>query len=303
MYKLSTDTIQAVIAKAAHALFNYCREHDIHYTVTGVSGGLDSAVTLGLAAEAEKLAREHDYQLHNVGLLLPCHTDPDHFARGAECVEKFGAQKMEIDLTEIYDFIFDSKLSDIQNQVDEVLRNTGGTASAEFDQTVAQGNIRCRLRMMLGTYHTARLLRGLVLSTDNYSEFLMGFWTICGDVGDFGMIQKIFKGLELYDIAQELGVPKSILEAMPDDGLGVLEGGDEAQLGADYETVDRVMIALMQAGLDPDKPDNPPLPEVEGVDSAVVAKLWERSRKNAFKRKGTVILERKDLGLPEVSDM
>ena len=105
--------------------------------------------------------------------------------------------------------------------------------------------------MLCGTYHAARMLKGVVLSTDNLSECWMAFWTLHGDVGDFGIIHNLMKGLELYDVARYLGVPEEIIAAKPDDGLGVAEG-DEDQIGAAYPAVDKIMAKLIQAGFDPD---------------------------------------------------
>lgn len=305
LYKLSGEQIQGVIDRASTALFEYCREHNIHYVVTGVSGGLDSAVTLGLAAEAVKQARKNNFALHNVGLLLPCHTDPDHTLRGRECIAAFEAQELEIPLNDVFDQIAKQSLPDTRSQIENLLRETGGVIPTEHDYAVAHGNIRCRLRMMLGTYHAAKLLKGMVLSTDNYSEYFMGFWTLCGDVGDFAMIQKIFKGLELYDIAKALSVPDSVIQAIPDDGLGITSGGDEAQLGATYETIDRVMIHLLQNNFDPNASPavQKTVPEFSEIDLQLMQNIWERAQRMAYKRRGTVILERSDLGLPALQDI
>jgi NAD+ synthetase len=305
MYKLTPAQIETVINNASRRLFEYCQKHHIHYTVTGVSGGLDSAVTLGLAEQASLLAKKNGFKLHQVGVILPCQSDADHVARAEEVIHKFKAQRIMLNLDRVYEQIDQHLLSEINVQIRSVLHKTGGQAMVREDQLVAQGNIKARLRMMVGMYHTARLLPGIVLSTDNYSELLMGFWTICGDVGDFGMTQKIFKGMELYDIARRLGVPDSVIEALPDDGLGIKKGGDEAQLGVSYPTLDRVMIKLIQRGYDPDQVDH--LPEDLSIFGEANIKqiqaLWERSVRTRYKRQGTIILERRMLGLPEVKEI
>jgi len=157
---------------------------------------------------------------------------------------------------------------------------------------------------MITLYHIARMLGGIVLSTDNWSEKITGFWTICGDVGDYGMIQNLLKGDELYEIAEYLGVPQEIIDARPDDGLGVTTGGDEGQLGAPYTVVDKVMISLMSRGFDPDGDMSQlhNLPAVEGVPEEVVSKLANRSLANSYKRR-TINLTREQLGLPAVTDI
>ncbi|MDZ4217133.1 MAG: NAD(+) synthase, partial [Candidatus Gracilibacteria bacterium] len=163
----------------------------------------------------------------------------------------------------------------------------------------SQGNVKARLRMALGTYYVANMVNGLVLSTDNYSEYWMGFWTLHGDVGDFGMIQELWKGDELIQIAEYLDIPREILAAAPTDGLGVQPGGDEAQLGAPYPIVDRVLKDLLGKGIDlnGDEKQLDKLPQIDGIESELVKKIAKRALNNAFKRRHSVNLSRKDLGL------
>ncbi|MCK5681256.1 hypothetical protein KAI46_10655, partial [bacterium] len=83
----------------------------------------------------------------------------------------------------------------------------------------------------------------------------------------------------------------------------ISEGGDEAQLGADYETVDKVMITLLQNGFDPDGSPaqlNNPVP-VAGVEADLVFNLSQRTLKAAHKRSGCRGISRKDLGLPTLT--
>ena len=60
----------------------------------------------------------------------------------------------------------------------------------DMSYRIRKGNIKARIRMMY-LYNVAQINKGLVLSTDNYTEYLLGFWTLHGDVGDFGMIQNL----------------------------------------------------------------------------------------------------------------
>jgi NAD+ synthetase len=222
---------------------------------------------------------------------------------GQKAIEKFGAQEIYIDLTSVCDFITE-EIPHLNAQIRKVLKTTKGQNSLNnwsWSEKISSGNIKARLRMMLGTYHVARMLGGMVLSTDNLSEYMMGFWTINGDVGDFGIIQHVFKGLELYDVARYLGVPKEIIAAKPDDGLGVA-GGDEDQLGAAYPILDQVMIRQIQAGFDLNGgwEQMKTLKNIKGVPEKVVKRLCERALGTAYKRRGTITLNREDLGLPPI---
>ncbi|MBT4849937.1 NAD(+) synthase [Candidatus Parcubacteria bacterium] len=303
---LEKDQCEAIIGLAASSLYEYCEHHGIHYVVTGSSGGLDSAVTLALAQRACKMAAENDFDLTSVGLIMPCHSDESAERLGKMVIEKFGAEQITIDLTSNFDYAT-NLIDGTNSQITHILRTTGGVDAIDqldWSKNIAQGNIKARMRMMFGTYHVARMMNGMVLSTDNLSEFWMAFWTICGDVGDYGMIQSLLKGLELYDLADCLGVPKEIINSKPDDGLNV-GNGDEDQLGASYPVLDLVMIELIHQGFDPDGSLDQlmTLPSVEGVDQDVVVKLAKRCLRGSFKRHGPIVLSRAELGLAAIKNL
>ena len=312
MYKLTDEECDRVIVKASTCAYEYCRRNNIFYLVTGSSGGLDSAVTLALADQTVRIAKDNGYPLTSVGLIMPCNSNPDAERLGRLAIKKFNAEELMIDFSCLFSVIMGefsnasraTIVPNLDKQIRFLLERTGGEKALrdfDFSKKVAQGNIKARLRMMLGTYHVARMVEGMVLSTDNMSEFWMAFWTINGDVGDYGMIQKVMKGLELYDIARRLGVPQEIIDSRPDDGNGVA-GTDEDQLGANYQTVDKAMIRLIQQGFNPDGDFSQlnSLPLVYGVSTEVVSKLAERALKGSYKRRGTLNLTREELGLPSI---
>ena len=109
----------------------------------------------------------------------------------------------------------------------------------------------------------------------------------------------------MYALSDFQDVPEEIIKAAPTDGLGITAGGDEAQLGADYETVDKIMINLLQNGFDPDgslsQLDN--LVNIETFASDTVYKLAERTLKAAYKRSGPKFPNRQELKLPALNKM
>ena len=292
--KLSTQEITTVIDRASTRLAEYCMENNLHNTVTGVSGGLDSAVTIALSQKASYLAGQKGHQLNSLGLILPCHSDPDHAVLAKKVITQVGAELIEIDLTGVFDFVEKAVLKPVSDALTEY-----HTADNEVRYRSSQGNVKARLRMALGTYYVANQINGLVLSTDNYSELLMGFWTLHGDVGDFGMIQNLWKGTELLQVAQALEILPEIIDAAPTDGLGVSEGGDEAQLGAKYPEVDHILRTLMEHGIDLDGAMDQlkNLPTIDGIDPELVKKIAQRALGNSFKRHHPNNLSREDLGL------
>jgi len=305
MYRITIEHAAMAVEKGAAALLAYCQQNNIHAVVTGSSGGLDSAVTLGIAQRACQAGGKIGYELVSYGIIMPCESKPEAEILGREAIRKFQAVEVKIDLTEVFQFAEKALLSPLNEQLYVILKDRPGRALQDFEwsKKIAQGNVKARMRMMFGTYHVARMLGGMVLSTDNLSEYWMGFWTMNGDVGDFGLIQHLMKGTELYEVARYLGVPQGIIAAKPDDGLGI-SGGDEDQLGAKYPDLDFTMATLIKNGFDingsMDQLDH--LCPVPGIPKETVLKLATRCLRNAFKRRGARTLSRHELGLPEVGE-
>lgn len=214
------------------------RNPNIESLVIGISGGVDSALTTVLARKAISLFEDNDRQIKLIGRTLPVETKAEETLRALEIGRLFCDDFLELSLEGIYKKI-----------------RTKSTKS-EFNDKIRRGNIKARLRMMV-LYHLAHLNNGIVLSTDNYTEYLLGFWTLHGDVGDFGMLQNLWK-TEVYGIAKyvyekfrdanfkkEALAIQSCINAIPTDGLGITNS-DLDQLGASsYSDVDNILIAHM----------------------------------------------------------
>ena len=63
--------------------------------VFGVSGGIDSAVVAGLAAQA--------FPRSSLCVLMPCHSDPQDAADGELVARHFGLEHATVDLSSLYD--------------------------------------------------------------------------------------------------------------------------------------------------------------------------------------------------------
>lgn len=172
---------------------------------------------------------------------------------------------------------------------------------------IANGNLQARCRMMY-LYDIASRHKGLVMSTDNQTEYQLGFWTIHGDVGDFDPIQGLWK-TEVYGLANWLvsyyrsnkgsyvpsdntaerdkrwDMEDALIKSIaltPTDGLGI-SNSDLEQIGArSYYDVDRVLQTLTcKASPENDKLQDELTTEL-GPD--VVGKITGRRFKSRFKR-------------------
>lgn len=224
--------------------------------VIGVSGGIDSALCCALA---KPVCEKAGVKL--IGRSLPIiSNESDEIHRAKLVGNAFCHDFEEVDLGHVFHHLRSDVV--LTNGIDEF-----ASEQDEFKAKVRMGNVKARIRMIY-LYDLAQYKNGLVLSTDNFTELLLGFWTLHGDVGDLGMIQNLWK-TEVYDLASYIASDcvygkaydnraealKLCIEANPTDGLGVASG-DLEQFGVkSYEEVDRVLKDLVGGNeVDPTNP-------------------------------------------------
>ncbi len=185
--------------------------------VFGLSGGVDSSVVAVLAKRACR--DEH------LGVIMPIHSDPSDRGDSLLLVEQFHLNYRDVDLSSVFD-AFLAALGE------------GSPGAGKIDLPI--NNIKPRLRMAAVYYHAARH-RYLVAGTGNRSELTVGYFTKYGDGGvDLLPLGHLVKH-EVQELAEHLGVPRSIIEKPPSAGLW--EGQtDESELGFSYAELDRYLV-------------------------------------------------------------
>lgn len=242
----------------------YVTSNNLKVMVLGISGGIDSTVVAAICPEVSK---KTDIPL--IGRSLPIKNKEDEFSVSELVGEAFCDEFKVFNLSNSYkaslfDLCADAGLiKDCKGYdwywVSDLEELTGRTP-------IANGNLQARCRMK-HLYDIASIRKGLVMSTDNQTEYQLGFWTIHGDVGDFDPIQDLWK-TEVYGLANYLQdhYKSKALEALrndyketcdnykamscaiynscklvPTDGLGI-SNSDLDQIGAkDYATVDDIL--------------------------------------------------------------
>ena len=261
-------------------MVDYLKRNNMKALVNGVSGGIDSCVTSAIAYEVKKRMGE-DFRL--IGLSLPTKTNSfDETSIADKILKAFYGKDGFIDNIQLA--CFTVKIA-IRRYEDEL---------GESVSTVADGNIKARLRMMY-LYDVASLNGGIVIDNSNRTETELGFWTLHGDVGDYAPIGNLWK-TEVYGLARyivslyedkkyvdenKVNAINLAISAMPTDGNGVKAGGDMGQIapGSTYEIVD----TILESYLDDPHPDNVlSLKYLYGED--VVTRVLDRHFKSTYKR-------------------
>jgi nicotinamide-nucleotide amidase len=163
-YQTAVNNIRSILKQ-------YIIDSKLQSLVVGLSGGIDSALT---AALAKPVCDELNIPLYGRSITIETNK-PDEIARAKAIGENFVSDFKEVDLTEGFKLL--------ANLVTE----EGDNDTESHAYKIRRGNIKARTRMVY-LYDLAARHRGMVLSTDNYTELLLGFWTLHGDVGDYGMI-------------------------------------------------------------------------------------------------------------------
>ena len=218
--------MKVVCENIVDGIFKYVEDNKLKCVVIGLSGGIDSTVCSALC----RLAK-----VPTIGISLPCTTNKDDeksaaSLAGTEFCDSFKEVNLENMFESMKDFC-DNSVSEIEST------------------PISQGNIKARLRMIT-LYDIASKSNGIVIGTSNKTEWLTGFWTLHGDVGDFNPIGELWK-TEVYALAhylkdtyfKESKALEQSIALIPTDGNGVKSGGDAEQImpGYGYNEIDHVL--------------------------------------------------------------
>ena len=217
----------------------------IESLILGISGGADSALVALIAKDVCKNIKSiNNRDIKLIGRSLPIESNEDEMSRASKIGQLTCDDFKTMDLSSAYEHL----INDLEFEFE-------GNIEDSMSDKIRLGNIKARIRM-IQLYQLAHYHKGIVLSTDNLSEYMLGFWTIHGDVGDFGMIQNLWK-TEVYgllksyiDLTKDKEKQKiiwEIVDAVPTDGLGITES-DLDQFGdvESYEELDLILEEYSQ---------------------------------------------------------
>src|SRR5215213_8159466 len=207
-------------------LRDYVEKNGFQEIVVGVSGGIDSALTLALAVEALGAERVHLVSM------------PSRFSSEAtradarKLAENLGADFRELAIEPVV----------------EAFQTTLAQSFEGLERDLTEENIQARTRgvllMALSNKHG-----WLVVATGNKSELAVGYATLYGDMaGGFALLKDVFK-TDVFRLAKHLNehrelIPTTTIDRAPSAELRA-DQLDEDSLPP-YPTLDRVLEAYVE---------------------------------------------------------
>lgn len=281
----------------------YLLEHNLKAMVLGISGGIDSTVVAAICYEVSKRTG-----IPLIGRSLPIKNKQDEFDVSRLVGEAFCNDFSVCSLRTSYAAFLNNIIKEEFGGDGTYYFNEVEFNLNHFQTPIANGNIQARLRMIY-LYNLASINKGIVFSTDNQTEYQLGFWTLHGDVGDFNPLFGLWK-TEVYKLAKwietmygtmaegaddaitmekylrkEFAIHKSIA-LTPTDGLGI-SSSDLEQIGASsYAEVDDILQTMLLYK----NPENEKWDLLyDKYEEEVTDKVWNRHLASEFKRKNLPI--------------
>ena len=169
---LSDNKINYIVTTAEHQLAAKLTQLSANKFVIGVSGGLDSALTLLFAVLACRYLKV-DAKNHVFPLILPSVNNKKSVDRAICLCKKLDLTPQIIEIDQICSSIF--------------------TEMNHFEKDVVYENTQARVRTLL-LLNAANKVNGVVLNTSDLSEILLGFGTVGADLfGLFATNATLFK--------------------------------------------------------------------------------------------------------------
>lgn len=255
---LPASKIEFIYQALVLGIRDYFGKMGFKNAILGLSGGIDSAVVLCLAAEALGAGNVR-------ALLLPSQFSSDHSIKDAVDLAK--------NLGVNYDTI---EIEPVFKQYEAAL--TPFFSGLPFN--VAEENLQARVRGVL-LMAMSNKFGDILLNTTNKSEMAVGYGTLYGDMcGGLSVIGDVYK-TDVYNLARYINkdaelIPENSIVKPPSAELK--PGQKDSDSLPDYDTLDKILYRYIE--------ENKSTREIieMGFDEAVVKKAARLVSMNEYKR-------------------
>jgi NAD+ synthase (glutamine-hydrolysing) len=238
---------------------DYVRKHGFPGVVMGLSGGIDSALTLAIAVDA--LGRDAVQ-----AVMMPSrYTSSMSLADAQEQARTLGVKYVVLSI----ESMFEATLATLKDEF----------AGRPADATEENIQSRCRMLLLMGLSNkTGRML----LTTGNKSEMAVGYATLYGDMaGGFAPIKDCSK-LLVYRLANYRNsisrvIPQRVIDRAPTAELR--HGQKDSDALPPYEVLDPILEAFIEEDLSVDEI------EARGFDRATIGRVLDLVKRNEYKRR------------------
>jgi NAD+ synthase (glutamine-hydrolysing) len=238
---------------------DYVNKHGFPGVVIGLSGGIDSALTLAIAVDALGADRVS-------AVMMPSrYTSSMSLEDAQEQARMLGVKYSILSI----EGMFEATLATLKNEF----------AGRPADATEENIQSRCRMLLLMGISNkTGKML----LTTGNKSEMAVGYATLYGDMaGGFAPIKDCSKmlvyRLAAYRNAGGRVIPQRVIDRPPSAELRP-DQKDSDSLPS-YEVLDAILEAFIEEDLSVDEI------EARGFDRATVGRVLDLVKRNEYKRR------------------
>lgn len=238
---------------------DYVNKHGFPGVVMGLSGGVDSSLTLAIAVDALGADRVH-------AVMMPSRYTADMSVHDAtEQARNLGVKYSVISI----EGMFDATLAALKDEF----------AGRESDTTEENIQPRCRMLLLMGISNkTGRML----LTTGNKSEMAVGYATLYGDMaGGFAPIKDCSKllvyRLSTYRNSISPVIPQRVIDRPPSAELRPDQRDSDSL--PPYEILDPILEAFIEEDLSVDEIVS------RGFERATVGRVLDLVKRNEYKRR------------------